>query len=85
MYRLGDQAEGLRLARKDGADSPKVRPGNGGSHTFTIAVTGVNDALTGGSVACHTPSDPTTALVAAAGAAVEVTDTEAPTGPNPQT
>ena len=39
MYRLGDQAEGLRLARKDGADSPKVRPGNGGSHTFTIAVT----------------------------------------------
>jgi flagellar biosynthesis protein FlhG len=39
MYRLGDQAEGLRLARKDGADSPKIRRGNDGSHTFTIAVT----------------------------------------------
>lgn len=39
MYSLGDQADGLRLARKDGKDSPTIRRGNGGSHTFTIAVT----------------------------------------------
>jgi flagellar biosynthesis protein FlhG len=39
MYQLGDQAEGLRLARKDGANSPNFRKGDSGGSTFTVAVT----------------------------------------------